>query len=89
MELRQAREEIDNIDNEIIQLVAKRLSIAKEIAKIKKKNNLPVENKQREEEVIKNAINNLKANGYDDAKFAKAIYEVIMEKSREIQKEEQ
>ena len=89
MELTQAREEIDRIDNEIIKLVAKRLSVAKEIGKLKKSKNLPVENKQREEEVIKNAINNLKANGYDDAKFAKALYAAIMQKSKEIQKEEQ
>lgn len=87
MELRQAREDIDKIDNEIIELVAKRLSIAKEIAKIKKKNNLSVENKEREEEVLKNAVNNLKANGFDDAGFAKALYAVIMDKSRQIQKE--
>ena len=49
MELTQAREEIDRIDNEIIKLVAKRLSVAKEIGKLKKSKNLPVENKQREE----------------------------------------
>lgn len=41
----------------------------------------------REEEVIKNAINNLKSGGYDGAKFAKAIYAAIMKKSKEIQKE--
>ncbi|MFH1064911.1 MAG: chorismate mutase [Nanoarchaeota archaeon] len=89
MELNQAREEIDKIDNEIIELVAKRLSVAKEIAKIKKSNNLPVENKAREEEVLKNAINNLKAKGFDDEKFAKELFAVIMQKSKEIQKEEQ
>ncbi|MFA5887383.1 MAG: chorismate mutase [Candidatus Nanoarchaeia archaeon] len=89
MELSQAREKIDLIDKQIAELVAKRLSIAKEIAKIKRNDNLSVENKQREEEVIKNAVNNLKSNGYDDAKFAKALYAVLMNKSKEIQKGEQ
>ncbi|MBU2637899.1 MAG: chorismate mutase [Nanoarchaeota archaeon] len=89
MELKQAREEIANIDKAIIELIARRLSIAKEIAKIKKDNNLPIQDKGREEEVIQNAVKSLKEQGYDDPEFVKALYTLIMKKSKEIQKEEQ
>lgn len=83
--MEQLRKEIDDIDRKIIELLAKRFSIAKEIAKLKKDQNLPIQDKEREEEVIKNAINNLKANGFDDAQFAKDLYAVIMKKSKEVQ----
>ncbi|MDI6737054.1 MAG: chorismate mutase [Nanoarchaeota archaeon] len=87
MELKQAREYIDNIDKEIIKLLARRFSIAKEIAKIKKEQSLPIQNNEREEEVIKKAIENLKEQGYDDEEFARGLFTIIMNKSKEIQKE--
>lgn len=85
MELKQKREEIDKIDREIIGLLAKRFSIAKEIAKIKKSHNLPIQNKEREEEVIQKAVENLKEKGYDEKEFVKTIYTAIIKKSKEVQ----
>lgn len=87
MELSHAREEIDRIDNEIIELVAKRLSIAKEIAKIKNKLKLPFEDKERETQLLKARIKKMKELGVDDAEFVKLLFAVIIKKSKEIQKE--
>lgn len=83
--MEQLRKEIDDIDRKIIELLAKRFSIAKEIAKLKKDQNLPIQDKEREEEVIQKANENLKQQGYDDKKFTKEIYAVIMKKSKEVQ----
>lgn len=86
MELKKAREEIDNIDRELIELIARRLSIAKDIAKIKKDQDIPIQNKEREEEVIQKAVENMKDKGYDEKEFMKELYNLIMKKSRELQK---
>lgn len=87
MELKQAREDIDKIDTEIIELVAKRLELAKEIAEIKKKLKLPLEDKEREEELLQSRIKTVKEFGYDDAEFVKHLFVLLIKKSKEIQKE--
>ena len=46
------REEIDNLDQEIIQLLKSRMKISKEVGKLKEKYNIPVEDKEREREII-------------------------------------
>jgi len=50
-----ARKKIDAIDEKIAELFNERQSIAKEIAQIKKEENLPTQNFAREEEVMKKA----------------------------------
>lgn len=52
MNLKEWRNAIDTIDRELINLFGKRLQIAKEIAQLKKKENLPVLNKEREKAVL-------------------------------------
>ena len=49
MNLENLRKIIDEINDEIIALFSKRLGIAKEIAKVKKENKLPVYDPDREE----------------------------------------
>lgn len=52
-ELNELRKEIDKIDNKIVELVAKRLSLVKEIAELKNKKNIEILDKNREAEIIK------------------------------------
>jgi len=87
MELNKAREVMDDIDKQIAELVAKRLSIAKEIFKLKKSKNLPVENKERESDLLQARIKKMKELGIDDAEFVKQLFAVLIKKSKEIQKE--
>lgn len=47
------RKKIDCIDNKIIKLLDKRLKIALYIAQEKKKNNISIYNKDREDDIIK------------------------------------
>ena len=48
----QLRNEIDNLDEEIIQLLKKRMRISKEVGQLKEKLDIPIEDKKREKEII-------------------------------------
>ena len=48
----QLRNEIDNLDEEIIQLLKKRMRISKEVGQLKEKLDIPIEDKEREKEII-------------------------------------
>ncbi|HII14886.1 MAG TPA: chorismate mutase [Nanoarchaeota archaeon] len=87
MELKQAREEIDKIDNEILQLAAKRLGIAKEIAEIKQKLNLPLGDRERESELLQARIEKMQELGFEDKEFVRQLFAILMKKSKEIQTE--
>jgi chorismate mutase len=50
--LSEYRKRIDDVDNLIVEMLETRLSLAKEIAKIKKESNIIVEDQNREEEII-------------------------------------
>ena len=53
MDIKDIRNEIDQVDKEILKLLNKRFKLASDVIEFKKLNNLPIENKQREEEIIK------------------------------------
>ena len=59
-ELEKLRKEIDEIDRLLVTLFEFRMEIAVKIGQYKRKNNLPVLNSVREEEVIEKALNSLK-----------------------------
>ena len=48
----QLRKEIDNLDEEIIRLLKKRMRFSKEVGKLKELLDIPVEDKMREKEII-------------------------------------
>ena len=48
----QLRNDIDNLDEEIIQLLKKRMRISKEVGQLKEKLDIPIEDKKREKEII-------------------------------------
>ncbi|HQC55101.1 MAG TPA: chorismate mutase [Clostridia bacterium] len=82
MELKNLRDEIDNIDNQIVALYEKRLGIAKEIATVKKEHNVPIENSAREKEII----NRVTAGIPDDFKlYAKEVFTTIFSTSKAYQ----
>lgn len=81
-ELDLLRKKIDSIDEQIAHLFEQRLHICKKIGKIKKENNLPILNKNREQEVIeKNSslINEEFKNSYIK------LIKLIMEESKKLQ----
>lgn len=83
MRLKEFRENIDKIDDQIVELFEKRMQLVKGIANYKKENNIQIENKNREEIVIKKAKSKL-----DDKELEKYI-EVFMKDLMKISKKYQ
>ncbi|KPI54128.1 PheA [Clostridioides difficile] len=78
------RNEIDNIDKELIQLFEKRMNTVLEIAKHKMKNNTTILQKDREEKVLSRAVDNLDNKAYSQETIQ--FFNSIMEISRGLQK---
>ncbi len=85
MTLPQSRQRIDALDYQLLELLAQRLGICKEIAEYKQKNNLPVQDQEREKEILQERIKAFKELGFDDETFIKKLFEVIIKKSRGVQ----
>lgn len=86
MKLEEARKKIDAIDRKIIKLLAERLEICTELGEYKQKNNLPIKDRKRELEIIQDRLELLKQHGFGDERFVKDLFEIILKKSREVQK---
>lgn len=54
LRMKELRERIDEIDIRILRLLEERMTVVDEIAEIKKSNNLEIEDREREEEIVKN-----------------------------------
>lgn len=81
-ELEELRNKIDSVDGELAELLLRRLSLSREIGEYKKKNSLPVEDKKREEEIIRR----LTENAGDDGKYIEELYKTMFKLSKETQK---
>ena len=79
MNLENIREQIDEIDNQLIALFKQRMEAVTEVAKYKKENNLPVFSRKREREIL-NRISLL--TGEDMAVYARTLYNTIFDISR-------
>lgn len=81
MDLLELREQIDEIDNQLIPLLLQRMNISKSVAEYKYKNGIPVLNAQREQEILDNVA--LRCADQGDA--IKTVFSAIMDTSRAIQ----
>ncbi len=73
------REEIDQIDKEIVKLLIRRMSMSREIGKTKEK----ITDKSREMKVILNVLNTSEEK--IDPVFLREIYESIIAESKRLQ----
>lgn len=83
MNLDECRQQIDEIDREIVELLGRRSEIAAEIGKIKALAGLPILDWQRESEVIRRA--SVRCTGILRPEAAGRIYRRILRESRQIQ----
>ncbi|NLT18133.1 MAG: P-protein [Firmicutes bacterium ADurb.Bin080] len=82
MELDEIRKKIDEIDDNMVSLYEKRMILAKEVALFKKKTGSPLENPQREKEIINRVTESLE----DEIKlYAKQFFETLFETSKAYQ----
>ncbi len=82
MNLEDYRNQIDEIDEKIVELVSKRMDIVTDIAKYKKENNLPVLNSKREREIL-NEVS--KKTSDDISGYMRVLYSLMFELSRSYQ----
>lgn len=80
-----AREIINEVDLEMIELFKKRMAAAKMVAEYKKENNKPVYDKEREEALIKRNIASL--NDEELEVYYKTFIEGVLESSKNYQKD--
>lgn len=80
------RNEINQLDKEITQLVEKRLHVAQKIAAYKKEHDLPIFDQSREEQVIEKNVRHLKNPDYKP--YLRDFYKKLMDISKEVQKKQ-
>jgi len=80
------RQKIDQLDQKIIELLAERMSLVRQIAELKKQNQLPIQDEKREQE-LRNNLKTLAAKHGLDPTFINHLYSHIFIESRRIQSE--
>jgi len=84
-EIQNFRKQINKIDNQILYLLNKRTKISRAIGRYKKQNNLKIQDKIREKQLIKNIKQ--KAEKYNlNKKYINQLFKLILKNSRDIQK---
>jgi chorismate mutase len=78
--LTELRRQIDEIDNDFLSILAKRMRISKEIGQYKKEHNMPVLQTGRYDEILEKRISNAEQMGMS-AHFMKTVLEAIHEES--------
>ena len=63
------RRQIDILDNDLLELLAKRMRVSKEIGTYKKEHNMPILQAQRYDEILKNRIGQAEKMGMDGIKM--------------------
>lgn len=85
MNIELLREEIDIINRDILNLLAKRCDISIEIAKYKIKMNLPILDQNREKFILDNISKQSKTLGMNP-KIVRIIFKYIINLSKDVQK---
>ena len=82
MELLELRNQINEIDSQIVKLFVARMELAAKVAEYKKVNGLPILVPEREREILKDV--GAKA-GYEFGQYAQALYSTIFDLSKTYQ----
>ena len=86
MALDELREEIESIDRELVELIARRTYVADTIAAVKDERDLPTTDEEQEQRVMDRAGKN--AEQFDvDANLVKAIFRLLIELNKVEQRE--
>jgi chorismate mutase/prephenate dehydratase len=84
MNLEEARNEIDSLDSQLIDLFSRRMNAVKEIAEIKKAQGMTVFSFDREKQIIERVMNSVDP---ENAHYAAAFFNYLMEISKTKQRE--
>ena len=85
-ELAELREEIEEIDHDIVELIARRTYVADSVAQVKAEHDLPTTDESQEDVVMKRAGEN--AERFEvDSNLVKAIFRLLIELNKVEQRE--
>ena len=79
MELNELRNEINQIDEELLNLFLRRMDVAEQVADYKRANNLPIYQPQREREILKKVADQA---GPEKSGYARVLFSMLMELSK-------
>lgn len=82
MDLKDLRNEIDAIDEELVKLFCQRMDVAGRVANFKKANNLPVLDASREEAKLQDVMGKATP---EMAEYVRQLYKTLFELSRNYQ----
>lgn len=83
MDLNELRNEINQIDGEILNLFLRRMELAGQVAAYKRENGLPIYQPQREQEILKSAEQRAAALGG----YARILFATLMDLSKQYQQD--
>jgi len=86
MELDELREEIEDIDREIVELIAQRTYVAESVARVKREHDIPTTDESQEEAVMERAGENAERFGVD-SNLVKAVFRLLIELNKVEQRE--
>ncbi len=84
-DLSEYRQQIDEIDKQIVLLYEERMELALKVASFKKENSIEILNRSREEEVINKNLSIVKNDKFKNS--VAELFEFLMKQSRQLQKE--
>ena len=84
-DLKQLRQQINDIDQEMVKLFERRMKVSSKIGQFKKENNLPIYDKKREEQVLKRNCSLLKDTSLND--YYRIFQNQLMDLSKQYQNE--
>lgn len=84
MDIKDYRNQIDNIDNDIGALLNERLNVCREIGKLKKEKNISIADESREREILEKI--SAFGDNEDNKKAICNIYKKIFEEAKGLQK---
>lgn len=82
MDIKDIRNQIDNVDQELVKLIERRMNLSKEVANYKISNSMPVYDATRERAIINKIAN---STSDDLAKYMQVLYSTIFNISRSYQ----
>jgi len=86
MSLEELREEIEDIDRELVELIARRTYVAETIADVKREEGLPTTDEQQEQRVMDRAGRNAERFGVE-SNLVKAVFRLLIELNKVEQRE--
>ncbi len=85
-QLRACREDLEKLDRDLVEMVARRLTIARRTTALKQAANLPILDPQREAAVIRNAVSHARTLGVPEEPVREIFWHIVG-LSRRVQEE--